>query len=123
MVKTKPTGPTNIYLKQLIQKLRKLSYEKNIPIWLTVAEKLEKPRRKKVEVNLSKIERYVKEGETIVVPGVVLGSGDLTKKIKVAAWRFSSSARKKIEKIGGECLSIEELVEKNPKGSRVRIIC
>lgn len=122
-MKTKRTGPTNIYLKEIIQKLRKLGHEKNIPIWLTVAEKLEKPRRKRIEVNLSRIERYVKEGETIVVPGIVLGSGNLTKKIKVAAWRFSNSAREKIEKAGGECLSIDELVEKNPKGSGVRIIC
>lgn len=119
----KRTGPTNIYLKELIGRLRKFGYEKNAPIWISVAEKLEKPRRKKIEVNISRIERNVKEGETIVVPGVVLGSGELTKKIKVAAWRFSSSAKIKIEKAGGECLSIEELIEKNPRGSGVRIIC
>ena len=56
-----------------------------------------------------------------MVPGVVLGSGTLTKKVTVAAWRFSSKAREKIESSGGEAISIEELLEKNPKGSNVKI--
>ena len=42
--------------------------------------------------------------------------------IEVAAWKFSKTAREKIEKAGGKCYSIRELVEKNPKGSNVRII-
>ncbi|MHB0958473.1 MAG: 50S ribosomal protein L15 [Pirellulaceae bacterium] len=34
----------------------------------------------------------------------VLGNGDLTKKLKVSAHRFSASAREKIEKAGGEVI-------------------
>ena len=34
----------------------------------------------------------------------VLGNGDLTKKLKVAAHRFSDSAKEKIEKAGGEAV-------------------
>lgn len=118
----KRTGPTNPYLKQLIEKLKKKSIELKAPIWRAIAEKLEKPRRKKVEVNLSRIERFVEKDETVIVPGVVLGEGMLTKPVKVAAWRFSESARKKIESAKGKCLSIEELLEENPKGSGVKIL-
>ncbi|MBP89797.1 MAG: 50S ribosomal protein L15 [Planctomycetaceae bacterium] len=32
----------------------------------------------------------------------ILGDGELTKKLKVSAHRFSTSAREKIEKVGGE---------------------
>ncbi|MEM5834639.1 MAG: 50S ribosomal protein L18e [Candidatus Aenigmatarchaeota archaeon] len=118
----RPTGPTNPYLKKLIEELKKKSKELKAPIWLSVAEKLEKPRRKKVEVNVIDIERHAKENESVIVPGVVLGYGELTKPIKVAAWRFSLKAREKIEKAGGKCISIEELLNENPKGSGVKIL-
>jgi large subunit ribosomal protein L18e len=119
----KRTGPTNPYLKQLIENLKKKSFEDNTPIWRVVAKKLEKPRRQKIEVNLSDIERNTKDGDTIIVPGIVLASGELKKSINIAAWRFSASARRKIEKAKGKCLTIEELIKKNPKGTGVRIIC
>jgi large subunit ribosomal protein L18e len=118
----KRTGPTNPYLKKLIEELKKSSRELKAPIWLAIAEKLEKPRRKKVEVNIIDLERNVKPNEKVVVPGVVLASGELTKPIVVAAWRFSQKAKEKIEKVGGKCISIQELMKENPKGSGVRII-
>ncbi len=36
----------------------------------------------------------------------VLGHGEITKKLKVAAHRFSATAREKIEKAGGECIEL-----------------
>jgi large subunit ribosomal protein L15 len=36
----------------------------------------------------------------------ILGDGDLTKKLKVSAHRFSKSAREKIEKAGGEVVTL-----------------
>jgi len=118
----KRTGPTNVYVKELIEKLKKKSLELNAPIWKAVAEKLERPRRKKIEVNLGKIDKYTKAGDTVIVPGVVLGNGNLTKQIRIAALRFSSSAEKKIRESKSEILSIERLLEENPKGSGVKIL-
>jgi large subunit ribosomal protein L18e len=118
----KRTGPTNIYVKELIEKLKKKSLELNAPIWKAVAEKLERPRRKKIEVNLGKIDKYTKAGDTVIVPGVVLGNGNLTKQIRIAALRFSSSAEKKIRESKSEILSIERLLEENPRGSGVKIL-
>lgn len=34
----------------------------------------------------------------------ILGEGEITKKLKVSAHRFSNSAKEKIEKAGGECI-------------------
>ena len=118
----KPTGPTNPYLKELIEKLRRFSFEKNAKIWRRVAELLARPRRKRVEVNLSKIERYSNPNDYIIVPGAVLGAGNLSKPVNVAAWRFSEKAKEKILKVNGKVMKIEELMEKNPKGSGVKII-
>lgn len=82
---------------------------------------LEKPSRNRRAVNLFKIEKYAKENETIIVPGKVLGTGELTKKVTVVAFNFSDSAFKKIKE-KGSVVSIEELLKSNPKGKKVRII-
>src|SRR3989338_3377219 len=115
----KRTGPTNPYLRQLIEKLKKSSLELKAPIWKDIAEKLSKPARQRIEVNISDIGRNVDDGETIIVPGVVLSSGSLTKKVDVAAWKFSKSAEQKIKNASGKIMTIEELVKQNPKGSNV----
>lgn len=118
----KKTGPTNIYLRKLIVALRKVGKKEKAPIWKKVADKLAKSRRQKVEVNLSDINRHAAKGETVVVPGVVLAEGKLDKTVNVAAWRFSYAAVEKITKAKGKAMTIRELLEKNPKGSKVKIM-
>ena len=118
----KRTGPTNLYLKQLVETLKRHSYESNAPIWSDVAEKLAKPNRQKVEVNLSEISKYSQDGGAVVVPGIVLGNGELTKSVSIAAWRFSAQAMEKIRKAKCKPITIEELVKINPKGTGIRIL-
>ena len=50
----------------------------------------------------------------------VLGNGELTKKLKVSAHRFSNSAREKIEKAGGEAIVLPSKapVPKNKQNSQ-----
>jgi len=122
MAMAKRTGPTNLYLKQLVEMLQKSSYEVDAPIWRDVAEKLVKPRRQKVEVNLSEINKYAQDGGAVVVPGIVLGNGELTKSVSIAAWRFSASAMEKIKKTKCKHITIEELMKINPKGTGVRLL-
>ncbi|MEM5792956.1 MAG: 50S ribosomal protein L18e [Candidatus Aenigmatarchaeota archaeon] len=119
----KRTGPTNPELKKLIEDLRKKSFEINSRFLRDIAEKLNKPRRKRIEVNLSHIDRYTEKGDTIIVPGVVMGFGELTKSITISAWRFTGPAKEKIEKSKGKAITIQELVKENPKGTKVKIIC
>lgn len=98
-----------------------LSKEKK-PVWKRVMNELSRSRRQKVEVNLSKIERYGGEGSTILIPGTVLGSGTLSKKMTIAAFRFSSSARKIIKESGGKAVTIENLMKTNPEGKGVVLL-
>lgn len=114
----RPTGPTNAYARTLIGRLEKTKE----PIWRDVAEKLRASRRSKTALNVVDLERHAAAGETVVVPGVVLSNGELTKAVHVAAWRFSPAAAAKIKKAKGEAMSISELLEKNKAGSKVRIM-
>ncbi|WP_456369023.1 50S ribosomal protein L18e [Thermococcus sp.] len=118
----KRTGPTDVNLRRLIRALKKKSNEEGVRIWKDIAWRLERPRRQRAEVNVSKINRYTKDGDTVVVPGSVLGAGKLEHRVVVAAWKFSETAKKKILEVGGEAITIEELMERNPKGSGVIIM-
>jgi large subunit ribosomal protein L18e len=118
MPMAKRTGPTNVHMRTLINKLEKTKS----PAWKDVAKKLGSSRRRKVEVNVSSISRHSKKGDTVVVPGIVLAGGDIDKAVTVAAWRFSPTAEEKIKKAKGTIVQIEKLLEKNPKGSKIRIM-
>ncbi len=115
-------GITNYILRKTIVELRKASRVNNAPIWRRVAELLERSRRNRVAVNLSKISRYVRDGEVAVVPGKVLASGSLSKPVKVVAFSFSEKAVRKIRDSGGEAIFILDYLKVNPKGSRTRVI-
>ncbi len=116
------TGPTNIIMRMLITQLRKASRTYNAPVWRAVADLLERPRRRRVEVNLSKINRYANEGEMVVVPGKVLGAGRLDKKVTIAAFGFSRTALEKIKASGSRAITISDALKENPRGRGVRII-
>ncbi len=119
----KPTGPTNPILKGLIEDLRAAGHKYKVPFVLKLVKELGKPERIKVEVNLTRIERNTKKGDIVVIPGKVLGDGNLTKPLTIAAANFSMAALEKISRSGGNPLTIAELIEKNPKGKDVKILC
>ncbi|MBC5793223.1 MAG: 50S ribosomal protein L18e [Nanohaloarchaea archaeon] len=109
--------PTNPVLVETIELLK----EQDAPVYREAAENLGKVNRRRPEVNISDIERNTEEGDTVIVPGKVLGTGYLSKGVKVAAFKASSSAKEKISE-EGEFKFIEDLVEENPKGEEVKIL-
>jgi large subunit ribosomal protein L18e len=111
----------NQHTEALIQTLKKASIEQQAPLWKRIAEDLEKPSRSRRIVNLFKIDANAADGDTVIVPGKVLGEGTLTKKITVVAFAFSDEARGKIAH-AGKVMSITELVKSNPKGKKVKIL-
>jgi large subunit ribosomal protein L18e len=118
----KKTKATNPELIQLIRLLRKQGRENDVQIWADVADRLAKPRRIRLTVNISRLNRYTHKNETVVVPGKVLSAGEISHPLTVAAFAFSQKAKEKINVAKGKCLSFSDLVKKNPKGSNVKII-
>jgi large subunit ribosomal protein L18e len=115
------TYTTNINLKNLIDELKKKSSVDSIPVWKRIAVDLEKPSRNRRAVNISKISRYSQKDDVVVVPGKVLGTGELAHGLTVAAFTFSDSAKEKINKVG-KAISLYDLMKENPKGKKVKII-
>ena len=103
---------------KLIEKVYEKARKEKSKFWWAIAKELEKPSRKGPEVNLYKLSKVTKDGETILVPGKVLGTGTLDHKLNVVALSFSSSA---LEKLGKMAVTLSDLVEsgKTPKGVRI----
>ena len=112
----------NPEMEALIQQLRKSSHTEQAALWKRIALDLAKPARTKRVVNLSRINRYAQDDETVIVPGKVLAAGSLDRKVHVAAFSFSKAAREMIEKQKGSAMSIADLLKQNPKATKVRIL-
>jgi large subunit ribosomal protein L18e len=113
----KITGPSNYYTRKMIRDL----WKTKIKIWRRISKKLSSSRKNRVSPNLYRINKKTKENDIIVIPGKVLGVGELDHHVTIACLDCSKSARQKIEASGSKLLSIEELLEQNPKGSGVKI--
>ena len=119
MRNVKKTDPN---LVELISELKRMARENDAPIWRDVARRLEGPARNWAEVNVSRVSKYAEDNDTIVIPGKLLGAGDIDKKVTIATYKASRSAVKKVESAGGKVIGIPELAGQNPRGSGVRIM-
>ncbi|MBN2459511.1 50S ribosomal protein L18e [Candidatus Woesearchaeota archaeon] len=115
------TVQKNEQLMELLQLLKKTAIDNNAAVWKRVASDLEKPTRQRRVVNIFKLEKHCKDNDVIVVPGKVLGTGDLKKKVTVAAYTFSGQALEKIN-AKGKAMSIKEMVQNNPQGKKIKLM-
>ncbi len=115
-IKSRKERKTDNYIVDTLNELNKHSS------WKSIAQAVSGSVRKYPSVNLREIDNQSSEGDTIIVPGKVLGSGNISKKIKICALRFSSTAVDKIDKIKAQRELLIEEVKKNPKAQGVKII-
>lgn len=113
---------TNPELLETIKLLRSKATESKAEIWDTVAEELSSSRARRAQLNLNHISRATAKDSVVLVPGKVLGDGALRHPVVVSAFRFSETARAKIEQAGGKCVTIKDLVSRYPKGSKIQIL-
>lgn len=113
-------GPTNENTKTLIIELKRASSKNKALIWKKCAYILNKPTRKRPEVNLYKIAKA--HTNTVVIPGTVLAIGSINMPFTVATFKCSIKAREKIETAKGKVITISELVQSNPTGKNVTIL-
>ncbi len=112
---------TNKVLFNTIRDLKKLSSKTGVNVFRAVADKLSSPASQRSQVNISKIERFANNGETIIVPGKVLGTGIITKKVTVVGFSASETAIKKITKAGGKFIKISEYIAGKPE-TKIKIL-
>jgi large subunit ribosomal protein L18e len=114
------TNTTNQKLQELIVEFQKKSDKSNLA--RRIAEDLSKPTRQRREVNLTRINKFTEENDVIVVPGKVLGGGELSHKITISAFKFSQSAILKLQKSGSKVIPMHDIAKVETKGKKIRII-
>jgi len=113
---------SNPLLRSAAVMLERASKAKKAPIWDKASKMLAAPTQLRVEVNVGRISRIAGKDSALFIPGKVLGTGLVDKKLVVGAFSFSASAKKKIESSGGSAMTVEQFLRKYPDGSGVKLV-
>jgi large subunit ribosomal protein L18e len=115
MAVVKKTMTTNKVLFDTIRDLKKLSNKTDVGLYKAVARILSKTGSQRPKVNVLKINKFANVKEAIIVPGKVLGSGNITKPVEVIGLCASCMAVEKIKKAGGKFTLISDFIKTTPK--------
>ena len=113
---------SNSTLVKTIADLKEASRKNEAPLWRSIATRLEGPSRNWPSVNVSKLEYNIDKNGKAIIPGKLMGTGIITKKLTVAAYSFTTSAKDKILSAGGKCLTYNELIKSVPKGTNIVVV-
>lgn len=112
----------NQVVMQMAKEMKQASSKNDAPIWSKLAKLALKTTVSRRVVNLNKIDEVTKDNAVIVVPGKVLGTGNVSHKITLSSFSISNTAAKKIIESGGSIISFSEMIKKFPTGKGVVII-
>lgn len=90
--------------------------------WFPLAKILSGPSSNYSSINLSKIDRDSKTGDTIIIPGKVLSQGNLSKKLKICSLSISKTAHEKMKETKSEFSPLYQEIKKNPKAEGLKIL-
>ncbi|KAI3514677.1 hypothetical protein L1887_13284 [Cichorium endivia] len=126
--RTKRTAPRSddIYLKLLVKLYRFLVRRTGSNFNAVILKRLFMSKVNKPPISLSRLIRYMsgKEDKIAVVVGTVTDDVRVHEIpcIKVTALRFTETARARIEKAGGECLTFDQLALRAPLGQNTVLL-
>ena len=115
-----------MYLQLLVKLYRFLLRRTESAFCGVVLKRLFMSRTNRPPLSLSRLARFMREkdGKIAVLVGTVTDDPRLliVPKLTVCALRFTESARARIVKAGGECLTFDQLVLRSPKGSNTTLL-
>jgi len=116
------------YLRLLVKLYKFLSRRTNSAFNQLILQRLQMSRMNKPPVSLSKISRLVADKPLdqliVVVVGTVTNDDRFFEipKMSVCALRFSKTARNRILKAGGRCLTFDQLAMERPTGNNTLLL-
>ena len=119
--KVRTVKSENPYLRLLCKLYKFLARRTESKFNKVIQKRLNMSRRNKPPLSLSKLVKFMtnKDGKTAVVVGTVTDDKRQhdVPKLSVCALRFTETARARILKAGGECLTFDKLALKAPTGA------
>jgi len=80
-----------------------------------ISELVSLPKRKRIAVNVDKLDKLTKEGEFVIIPGKVLASGRISHSLSICAVDYSKGALQKLKAANCKIISIEEMLKSKPR--------
>ncbi len=96
--------------------LEKASQGNDAPIWSRLIKMAKGRALSKTVVNIKKIAQYTSEGDSVLVPGKVLGVGSIPHKITLYSFSISETAAELVIKAGGSVNPVYDAVKNHPTG-------
>merc|ERR1712203_1255632 len=119
--KVRVTKSENPYVRLLVKVYKFLARRTDSKFNKVILKRLNMSRRNKPPLSLQKLAKNMdgKDGKIAVVVGAVTDDKRLydVPKLSVCALRFTETARARIVKSGGECITFDKLALKAPKGA------
>ncbi|KAJ5637277.1 hypothetical protein N7490_007156 [Penicillium lividum] len=117
----------NVYLQVLVKLYRFLARRTESNFNKAVLRRLFMSRINRPPVSISRVASNINEtqkGKTVVVIGTVTDDNRLLSvpKLSIAALRFTATARARIEKAGGEVLTLDQLALRAPTGANTLLL-
>ena len=113
---------TNQVVLQMAKELLGASKKNNAPIWLKLSKLALKPSRSRRVINLGQLDKFVNDNDVVVVPGKVLGTGNISHKITLCSFSISTTGAKKVTQSGGKLVDFTHLIKNHPTGKGMKII-
>jgi len=126
--KTKRTAPKSedIYLKLLVKLYRFLVRRTSSHFNAVILKRLFMSKTNKPPLSLSRLARYMqgKDDKIAVVVGTITDDNRVYElpPVKITALRFTETARARILKAGGECLTFDQLALRAPLGQNTVLL-
>lgn len=117
----------NLYLRLLVKLYRFLARRTDAKFNKVVLKRLFASRVNRPPISIKTINKHITksgEGKTAVVVGAVTDDCRFLDcpKLSVCALRFTNTARAKILKAGGECITLDELALRSPLGENTLLL-
>ena len=122
----KEAKTTNPYMRLLVKLYKFLARRTSSKFNETIVKRLITSRRNKAPLSLSKLVEHMKSytGKTAVVIATVSDDARLFEvpAMTVCALKFTETARARIIKAGGECLTLDQFAVRSPKGANAVLL-
>jgi large subunit ribosomal protein L18e len=116
----------NVYVKLLEKLYSFISRRGESKFAATILKRLRASRINTPPISISRLARYMKgkEGKIAVIVGGVTNDNRLLElpSLTIAAMRFTETARARITKAGGECITLDQLALRSPKGTNTVLL-
>lgn len=117
---------TNPYTRLLIKLYKFLARRTASKFNETIVKRLITSRKNKAPLSLSKLAEHMKSypGKTAVVIATVSDDARLFEvpKLSICALKFTETARARILKAGGECITLDQFALRSPKGANAVLL-